>query len=203
MHRPCKVDMPNVGRYYGEKAPAVYVEVDLMSESALSFTIYLISPDWSDDQEDAILKPVFGQIPLVSYTFDPLKCEITLTDQLLTEASVSYLHENRVELFTNLAPFYERIIGSLPEFMREQLPDEMTASIDSNGFLVLMNMLLVEPTEESVDWQSKVSAINRLNDINTTMVDLPLLKYDISPNRSTTRPVVFFSWLLVIMIFSV
>lgn len=193
----CSMLGPKVGRYFGEKEPSVYIEVNVRSESSLSFTIYLISRDLSDDGESLISRPVLGHVPVVAYSFDPLKCEITFSDQLFTEASIAYLNENRVETFSNLSLFYDRLTSSLPEIIRRQIPDQMTGSMDASGNMGLMDMIWVEPTNDPIDWQSKISTINEQNDINVTMTNIPLLNYDM--NRSSTRATLFVSCLFIII----
>ena len=168
----CDSSGPMVGLYYGEKDPTVYIEVNVISESLLSFKMYLISRTVAEDEETVITQPVFGHLPRLEYLFHPSNCSISFQDTISHKAILSTLGDAPPESFESVAQFYTRMLEFVPDVIRNQLPPEMSATMDSDGFIGLMNMLWVEPSKDPVDWRIKISDINTANGLNFTTKNL-------------------------------
>lgn len=163
----CDSEGPQDGYFYGETDPTVYIELNVVSESVMSFTMYLISRTLREDEESVITQPLFTHIPQLSYSFNRSDCSISFRDNLSNDATLSTLGDKPIESYGNLAGFYNRVRQFMADPIRVQLSPKMTATIDSQGHIGLMSMLWVKPSGEQrpVDWTSKVNKVNRDNGI--------------------------------------
>ena len=174
----CGLTELNRGFYYGEISPTVYLEVDVVSENLLSFSMYLISRSVSEDGESVITRPVLAQVHHSPYSFDATTCSLSFEDDLSVDARVWMLNDNVVESFSKLTSFYQLVTSFLHEDIRNQLPSELTGTVDEQGHIGLMSMIWVEPTMEAIDWETRINQVNAENDITV-------------PNSPVTLPVVF------------
>lgn len=151
------------GSYFGCMEEMVCLELQVLSESKLSFAMFLQM--MTEVGNGLVLKPSFFALPEVPFVFHRLNCSMSFDTSLsLTGGYMYEFRENKVQLLDSATELVALVKAQLPDELKSLISDKFEGMY-REGVIEVMNVQLkfnAEPPNWAELVDEKIKAANSL-----------------------------------------